>query len=32
MAGYPPRDLLSDIDQTIEEAKLRGEAITVRWK
>lgn len=32
MAGYPPHDLLSDIDITIDDAKLKGEAITVRWK
>ena len=32
MAGYPPHDLIEGIDTTIESAKLKGEAITVRWK
>lgn len=32
MAGYPPRDMLNDIDCTIEDVKLSGEAITLRWK
>jgi hypothetical protein len=32
MVGYPPNDLLDSIDNTIEDAKLKGEAITVRWK
>jgi len=32
MAGYPPKDLIDDIDSTIEACKLSGQAITVRWK
>lgn len=32
MAGYPMRDLSLEMDSTIEEAKLKNEAITVRWK
>lgn len=32
MAGYPPKDLIDDIDNTIESSKLSGQAITVRWK
>ena len=32
MAGFPPRDLLADIENTIESCKLAGEAITMRWK
>lgn len=32
MAGFPPKDLLEDIDNTIESCNLAGQAITVRWK
>ena len=32
MAGFPPKDLISDIDNSIESCQLAGEAITVRWK
>jgi hypothetical protein len=32
MAGYPPKDLIDDIDNSIENCSLAGEAITVRWK
>jgi UBX domain-containing protein 7 len=32
MAGYPPNDLINDIDKTVDECKLAGQAITVRWK
>jgi hypothetical protein len=32
MAGYPPKDLWPSVDMTVEECKLAGEAITVRWK
>jgi len=32
MAGFPPADLILDIDNTIEECKLSGQAISVRWK
>jgi hypothetical protein len=32
MAGFPPKDLIDDADNTIENAKLSGQAITVRWK
>lgn len=31
-AGFPPKDLIEDIDKTIESLKLSGEAITVMWK
>ena len=32
MAGFPPRDLSTDMDNSIESCKLAGEAITMRWK
>lgn len=32
MAGFPPKDLLEDLDNTIDTCKLSGQAITVRWK
>lgn len=32
MAGYPPIDLLDDIDRTIGDVRLNNEVITVRWK
>lgn len=32
MAGFPPKDLEPNIDKTIGESGLAGEAITVRWK
>jgi hypothetical protein len=32
MAGFPPKDLLGVIDNTIESCQLSGQAITVRWK
>lgn len=32
MAGFPPKDLLNDIECSIESCSLAGEAITVRWK
>jgi hypothetical protein len=32
MAGFPPKDLITDIDNTIESCQLSGQAITVRWK
>ena len=32
MAGFPPKDLISDIDSTVESCKLQGQAINVRWK
>eukprot|EP00539_Tryblionella_compressa_P003845 CAMPEP_0178734778 /NCGR_PEP_ID=MMETSP0744-20121128/1533_1 /TAXON_ID=913974 /ORGANISM="Nitzschia punctata, Strain CCMP561" /LENGTH=483 /DNA_ID=CAMNT_0020387097 /DNA_START=15 /DNA_END=1466 /DNA_ORIENTATION=+ len=32
MAGFPPKDLITDIDNTIDSCSLSGEAITVRWK
>ena len=32
MAGFPPKDLLESIDNTIESCQLSGQAITVRWK
>ena len=32
MAGYPPTDLWPDVDKSVEERKLSGQAIVVRWK
>jgi len=32
MAGFPPNDLINDIDNTMEATGLKGEAISVRWK
>jgi hypothetical protein len=32
MAGFPPIDLINDIDSTIADCKLSGQAITVRWQ
>jgi len=32
MSGYPPDDLINQIDKTIEECGLAGQAITIRWK
>jgi len=32
MAGFPPKDLFEDIDKTIDECKLSGQAVTIRWK
>mmetsp|Transcript_59138 Transcript_59138/g.120550 ORF Transcript_59138/g.120550 Transcript_59138/m.120550 type:complete len:518 (+) Transcript_59138:302-1855(+) len=32
MAGFPPKDLIGDIESSIKECSLSGEAITVRWK
>ena len=29
--GFPPRDLASQMEQSIQEASLHGEAVTVRW-
>jgi len=31
-AGFPPKDLLTDIDQTIEARNLSGAALNLRWK
>ena len=31
-AGFPPKDLIGDIENSIQGASLSGEAITVRWK
>eukprot|EP00536_Pseudo-nitzschia_multiseries_P002588 jgi/Psemu1/251809/estExt_Genewise1Plus.C_340164 len=31
-AGFPPKDLIGDIDNSIQACSLSGEAITVRWK
>ena len=31
-AGFPPKDLIGDIDNSIQATSLAGEAITVRWK
>jgi hypothetical protein len=32
MAGFPPKDLIGDIENTIESCQLSGQAISVRWK
>jgi hypothetical protein len=32
MAGFPPKDLLEDIANTIESCELSGQAISLRWK
>jgi hypothetical protein len=32
MTGFPPRDLLPDMEKTVDECELSGQAITVRWK
>jgi len=32
MAGFPPKDLLDDMLNTIESCKLSGQMITIRWK
>jgi hypothetical protein len=32
MAGFPPKDLFSCLDDTVATCKLSGEAISVRWK
>jgi hypothetical protein len=32
MAGFPPKDLITDIDNTIAACSLSGEAIAIRWK
>lgn len=31
-AGFPPRDLMPNLDDTIQSCSLNGESITVRWK
>eukprot|EP00525_Craspedostauros_australis_P009832 CAMPEP_0198113796 /NCGR_PEP_ID=MMETSP1442-20131203/5369_1 /TAXON_ID= /ORGANISM="Craspedostauros australis, Strain CCMP3328" /LENGTH=209 /DNA_ID=CAMNT_0043770977 /DNA_START=406 /DNA_END=1032 /DNA_ORIENTATION=- len=31
MAGFPPKDLIDDVDATVEACKLSGEVITMRW-
>jgi hypothetical protein len=31
-AGFPPKDLIADIDNTIAGCSLSGEAIAIRWK
>jgi hypothetical protein len=32
MAGFPPADLVENIEHSVDECKLSGQAITVRWK
>jgi hypothetical protein len=32
MVGFPPKDLINDIENTIEGCSLSGEAISIRWK
>ena len=32
MAGFPPQDLWPDVEKTVEECKLSGQAIALRWK
>jgi len=31
-SGFPPRDLMPNLDDTIQSCSLNGESITVRWK
>jgi len=31
-AGYPPKDLLSKMEESIQACNLSGESISVRWK
>lgn len=32
LAGFPPSDLIFDLDRTIDDCKLAGQTVTVRWK
>jgi len=32
MAGFPPKNLIGDIEKSIESCGLNGQAVTVRWK
>lgn len=32
MAGFPPSDLIDECEKTIDECKLAGQAVAVRWK
>lgn len=32
MAGFPPNDVINDIDNTIEASGLKGQVLSVRWK
>lgn len=32
MAGFPPADLIANLDDTIDDVKLSGQAIAMRWK
>eukprot|EP00547_Thalassionema_nitzschioides_P006108 CAMPEP_0194211522 /NCGR_PEP_ID=MMETSP0156-20130528/10506_1 /TAXON_ID=33649 /ORGANISM="Thalassionema nitzschioides, Strain L26-B" /LENGTH=456 /DNA_ID=CAMNT_0038939101 /DNA_START=63 /DNA_END=1433 /DNA_ORIENTATION=+ len=32
MAGFPPKDIVGDLDLSIESCGLNGQAVTVRWK
>jgi hypothetical protein len=32
MAGFPPSDLIFEVDKSVEECQLSGQQITVRWK
>mmetsp|Transcript_30065 Transcript_30065/g.34951 ORF Transcript_30065/g.34951 Transcript_30065/m.34951 type:complete len:90 (+) Transcript_30065:1458-1727(+) len=31
-AGFPPKDLISKVDDTIQSSGLAGDSVTVRWK
>jgi len=31
-SGFPPRDLMPNLNDTIQSCRLNGESITVRWK
>lgn len=31
-AGFPPKDLITKLDESIESCSLSGESVTVRWK
>lgn len=32
MAGFPPSDLVDKMDATVDDCKLAGQAVSVRWK
>jgi hypothetical protein len=32
MSGFPPKDLLESLENTVESCGLDGQAITGRWK
>jgi hypothetical protein len=32
MAGFPHQDLIFEADKSVDDCKLSGQQITVRWK